>query len=82
MNLDEITAHLPRIPHPVTESLYDQLIGELIFSAINTQPLSAQPVNALARFMPTANSELYQFVNLLKLAYPYSLCFTQAARAE
>jgi len=59
VNLDEITAHLPRIPHPVTESLYDQLIGELIFSAINTQPLSAQPVNALARFMTTANLELY-----------------------
>ena len=40
-------------------SLYAQLIGELMFIAINTQPLIAQPVNALARFMTTANSELY-----------------------
>jgi hypothetical protein len=30
-----------------------------MFIAINTQPLIAQPVNALARFMTTANSELY-----------------------
>jgi hypothetical protein len=35
------------------------LIGELMFIAINTQPLIAQPVNALARFMTNANSELY-----------------------
>jgi hypothetical protein len=40
-------------------SLYAQLIGELSFIAINTQPLIAQPDNALARFMTTANSELY-----------------------
>ena len=40
-------------------SLYAQLIGELLFIAINTQPLIAQPANALARFMTTANSELY-----------------------
>ena len=40
-------------------SLYAKLIGELMFIAINTQPLIAQPVNALARFMTTANSELY-----------------------
>jgi hypothetical protein len=40
-------------------SLYAQLIGELMFIAINTQTLIAQPVNALARFMTTANSELY-----------------------
>jgi hypothetical protein len=26
---------------------------------MKSQPLIAQPVNALARFMPTANSELY-----------------------
>jgi hypothetical protein len=38
---------------------YARLIGELMFIAINTQPLIAQPVNALARFMTTANSELY-----------------------
>ena len=30
-----------------------------MFVAINTQPLIAQPVNSLARFMTTANSELY-----------------------
>jgi len=44
-------------------SLYAKLIGELMFIAINTQPLIAQPVNALARFiarfMTNANAELY-----------------------
>jgi hypothetical protein len=30
-----------------------------MFIAINTQPLIAQPVNALACFITTANSELY-----------------------
>ena len=34
-------------------------IGELMFVAINTQPLIAQPVNSLARFMSNANAELY-----------------------
>jgi hypothetical protein len=29
-----------------------------MFIAINTQPLIAQPVNAVARFMTTANSKL------------------------
>ena len=52
MNLDEI-------PHPEIISLYAQLISELMFIAIDTQPLIAQPVNALAHFMTTANSELY-----------------------
>lgn len=59
VNLDEIAARLPRTPHPEIVSLYAKLIGELMFVAINTQPLIAQPVNALARFMTTANSELY-----------------------
>jgi hypothetical protein len=59
VNLDEIAARLPRTPHPEVVRLYAQLIGELMFIAINTQPLIAQPVNALARFMTTANSELY-----------------------
>jgi hypothetical protein len=59
VNLDEIAARLPRTPHPEVVSLYAKLIGELMFIAINTQPLIAQPVNALARFMTTANSELY-----------------------
>jgi hypothetical protein len=59
VNLDEIAARLPSTPHPEVVSLYAQLIGELMFIAINTQPLIAQPVNALARFMTTANSELY-----------------------
>jgi hypothetical protein len=59
VNLDEIAARLPRTPHPEVVSLYAQLIGELMFIAISTQPLIAQPVNALARFMTTANSELY-----------------------
>ena len=58
VNLDEIAARLPRTPHPVVVSLYAQLIGELMFIAINTQPLIAQSVNALARFLTTENSEL------------------------
>jgi hypothetical protein len=58
VNLDEIAARLPRTPHPEVVSLYAKLIGELMFIAINTQPLIAQPVNALARFMTNANSEL------------------------
>jgi hypothetical protein len=57
VNLDEIADRLPRTPHPEVVSLYAQLIGELMFIAINTQTLIAQPVNALARFMTTANSE-------------------------
>jgi hypothetical protein len=59
VNLEEIAARLPLTPHPKVLSLYAQLIGELMFIAINTQPLIAQLVNALARFMTTANSELY-----------------------
>ena len=59
VNLDEIVARLPRTPHPEVVSLYAQLIGKLMFIAINTQPLIAQPVIARARFMTTANSELY-----------------------
>ena len=59
VNLHEIAARLPLKPHPEIVSLYAQLIGELMFIAINTHPLIAQPVNALARFMTTANSELY-----------------------
>ena len=59
VNLDEIADRLPRTPHPEVVSLYAQLIGELMFIAINSQPLIAQPVNALVRFMTTANSELY-----------------------
>jgi hypothetical protein len=49
VNLDEIAGRLPRTPHPEVVSLYAQLIGELMFIAINTQPLIAQPVNVLAR---------------------------------
>ena len=59
VNLDEIAARLPCTPHPEMVSLYTKLIGELMFIAINTHPLIAQPVNALARFMTTANAELY-----------------------
>jgi hypothetical protein len=59
VNLDEIAARLSRTPHPEVLSLYAQLVGEFMFVAINTQPLIAQTVNALARFMTTANSELY-----------------------
>jgi len=59
VNLHEIAARLPFTPHPEIVSLYAQLIGELMFIAINTHPLIAQPVNALARFLTTANSELY-----------------------
>ena len=59
VNLDEIAARLPSRPDPEITNLYAKLIGELMFVAINTQPLIAQPVNSLARFMTTANSELY-----------------------
>ena len=59
VNLHEIAARLPLKPHQEIVSLYAQLIGELMFVAINTQPFIAQPVNALARFMTTANSELF-----------------------
>jgi hypothetical protein len=59
VNLDEIAARLPKTPHPEIPSLYAKLIGELMFVAINTQPLIAQPVNSLARFMSNANAELY-----------------------
>ena len=59
VNLHEIAARLPLKPQSEMVSLYAHLIGELMFIAINTQPLIAQPVNALARFMTTANSELY-----------------------
>ena len=59
VNLHEIAARLPPTPHPEIVSLYAQLIGELMFIGINTHPLIAQPVNALARFMTNANSELY-----------------------
>jgi hypothetical protein len=61
VNLDEITSRFPRTPHPEVVSLYDQLIGELMFITINIQSFIAQPVNALTRFMTTANSELYVF---------------------
>jgi hypothetical protein len=33
-----------------------------MFIGVNTHPLIAQPVNALARFMTTANSEFYVLV--------------------
>ena len=66
VNLHEIAACLPFTPRPEIVSLYAQLIGELVhryqyspFIASNTHTLIAQPVNALARFMTTANSELY-----------------------
>jgi hypothetical protein len=59
VNLDEIAARLPSRPDPEITNLYAKLIGELMFVAIITQPLIAQPVNSLARFMTTANSELY-----------------------
>ncbi len=59
VNLDEIASHLPRTQHPETVSLYTQLIGEFMFMTITTQPIIVQPVKALARFMTTANSELY-----------------------
>lgn len=59
VNLDEIAARLPSNPNPEIANLYAKLIGELMFVAINTQPLIAQPVNSLARFMTNANAELY-----------------------
>jgi hypothetical protein len=59
VNLHEIAARLPLKPHPEIVSLYPELIGELMFIAINTQPFIAQSVDALARFMTTVNSEFY-----------------------
>jgi hypothetical protein len=50
VNLDEIAARLPRTPHPEVVCLYVQLIGELMFIAINTQTLIAQPVNACSLY--------------------------------
>jgi hypothetical protein len=58
-NLAEIASRLPETPDRELVSLYCKLIGELMFVAINTQPLIAHSVNALARFMSNANHELY-----------------------
>ena len=65
LEVDEIAARLPRTPHPEVVSLYAQLLGELMFIAINTQPLITHPVNTLARFMTTANSELYVLAKVM-----------------
>jgi hypothetical protein len=65
LEVDEIAARLPRTPHPEVVSLYAQLIGELMFIAINTQPLITHPVNTLARFMTTANSEFYVLAKVM-----------------
>jgi hypothetical protein len=59
VNLDEIAFRPPKTPDRELVSLYCKLIGELMFVAINTQPLIANSVNALARFMSNANHELY-----------------------
>jgi hypothetical protein len=59
VNFDEIISRLPKTPNRELVSLYCKLIGELMFVAINTQPLIAHSVNALARFMSNANHELY-----------------------
>jgi hypothetical protein len=58
VNFDEIASRLPKTPDRELVSLYCKLIGELMFVAINTQPLIAHSVNALARFMFNANHEL------------------------
>jgi hypothetical protein len=58
VNLDQITARLPRTPRPeIVAFMLNSLVS--LFIAINTQPLIAQPMNALARFMTAANSERY-----------------------
>jgi hypothetical protein len=54
VNFDEIASGLPKTPDRELVSLYCKLIGELMFVAINTQPLIAHSVNALARFMSNA----------------------------
>jgi hypothetical protein len=59
VNLDEIAFRLLKTPDRELVSLYCKLIDELMFVAINTQPLIAHLVNALARFMSNANHELY-----------------------
>ena len=59
VNFDEIASRLPKTPDRELVSLYCKSIGELMFVAINTQPLIAHSVNALARFMSNANRELY-----------------------
>jgi len=56
---DEIVSRLPKTPDRELVRLYCKLIGELMFVAINTQPLITHSVNALALFMSNANHELY-----------------------
>jgi hypothetical protein len=58
VDFDQIASRLPKTPDRELVSLYCKLIGELMFVAINTQPLIAHSVNALARFMFNANHEL------------------------
>ena len=58
MNFNEIASRLPKTPDGERVSLYCKLIGELMFVAINTQPLIAHSVNALARFMYTKLANL------------------------
>ena len=45
------------MPDTKITGLFAQLIGELVFVAINTQPAIMQPVNALARYMTNATEE-------------------------
>lgn len=48
---------LPAVPDTYLTGLYAQLIGELVFVGINTQPAIMQAVNALSRYMTNATEE-------------------------
>ena len=50
---------MPAVLDAKITGLYAQLIGELMFVAINTHPAIVQAVNGLARFMTNATSELF-----------------------
>ena len=56
-SVDLTKIHVPPVPDMKITGLFAQLIGELVFVAINTQPAIMQPVNALARYMTNATEE-------------------------
>ena len=58
-SVDLTSINLPAVPDAKITGLYAQLIGELMFVAINTHPAIVQAVNGLARFMTNATSELF-----------------------
>ena len=57
VDLDSI--QLPAVVDTYYTGLFSQLVGELMFVGINTQPAIIQPLNRLARFMSNATKELF-----------------------